>query len=435
VTLPAPVTRPSSKPTSPVVLAAGGRVPPKSKHKSRPKGNGGSDPLGLFPSTAISQSTLGQLLSGAREQVQANYAPTALPDQQHYLQPYVDRRDSNLRMAAAAADYLGAAKTNAQNISGAFTANLGSIMNGAQAANAQQGGSAPGVGAIPAAPVGTLGANMVGSSWTNFLNGLIPAQSARASEANASVDIDENKAIADYRAAQAKRTADMQDAIQTLYKGNLDTLKSAKDADYRNALSLYAILGKDKYQQMLLQQRKHEFNVNTGLKRDSLDLSRDKLNETGSYHQATLDLQRKKAAKETGIDTAPALRILNGGKTAATSHIKTGPQGQLGRTYIVAPLLQSADQSPTGQAIFNTKNPRKINVDYGRPVPTGRDAKGNLVAQVSPGDYYYPHSQPGASRGATAASYQQAVSYLRSKYGAKITPAWLKTYFPPPPAS
>jgi hypothetical protein len=170
--------------------------------------------LGLFPSTAVTQPEIAKLLGQARTQVKANFAGTALPPEQSYLQPFADRRAQNLQLATNAAQYLQAASANAQNLSGAFTTVIAQRLAANQQATLQGGGS--GIpAALPAPAEQTIGMNMVGSNWTNLLNALVPAAAARASEANQSLDRDQTKALNDYVQANKKRSTDIERATRS----------------------------------------------------------------------------------------------------------------------------------------------------------------------------------------------------------------------------
>lgn len=401
----------------------GQALPPK-----KSKGKGGV--LGLFPSTAVTQPEIARLLGTARTQVKQNFAGSELPPQQSYLQPYQERRDTNLQLADSAGKFLQAASANAQNLSGAFTSAVAQQIAGNKQSTLQGGGSGL-VEALPAPAVETIPMNMIGSSWTNLLNAQVPAQAARAQEANQATDVAQSRAISDYNAARTKRTSDIESAISTLYKSNLDTLQTQKDDAYKNAVALYSVLGRQAYLRAQAKERAREFGVTSGQRDRSLDQADARIANTEAYRQQTLNIQRQKAVKETGVDTGPALKILLGGKLAASGGLKLGPQGQLGGNYLIYPLLQTAADSPTGQAIYNTKSPIKKFVKYGEQVPV--TGQGGVTGRVTLASLAFPHSKAGQARGATSESYRQAVNNLRAKYGAKITAEWLATYFPPPP--
>lgn len=397
------------------------------KPKKTTKTTKSSSVLGLFPSTAIDQATIASILAGARTQVQKNYAAAPLPAQQTFLQPFADRRAANLQMAAAADSYLTGASANAQNISGAFNSAYADRLKAGQDATLAAGGSGA-AGAIPP-PAATLEPmQAIGSSWTNYLNALRPAMATRAQEANTATDTAEGKALADYTAQREKRSTDLETAIQTLFKSNLDTLQASKNDDYKNAVTAYAVLGKDAYNKALLKQRSLEFTATSGQKDRALDQTDTKIANTKAYQQKTLDVQRQKAAKLTGINTASALKTLMVTTTSGAApgqHL--GPQGQTGGRYKITPILGYA---PNGTAIFS-KTTRTVVVPYGKPVPvTNKNAKVDFQGQVFP-----PKGASTTTRHATASSWDTAVGQLKAAYPGRITKTWLDAYFPPRPAA
>lgn len=376
-----------------------------------------NNPQPLFPSTTVTPKEDSGLMSSARQEVTRSYAATPLPSQASYLQPFAD---ANARTAAAGAnyvDYLKSASANAQNLSGAFADAMTGGMNAGQQLVQSAGGS---TGGIPPAAASIIPAASVGSSFTNYLNAEQPYVGAAVNEATTAQNKLALSAAADYQATAAQRRQDVQDAITKLYTSSLSSLQGQKNDSYKNAVTSYLALGKTAYQQQQLKEKSREFGVTSSQKDRSLAQTDTKIANQKAYQQSSLDLQRKKALKTSGVDTAAALRTLNAPTTTTGGAGKTGPAGQRGRWYTVTPITHLKSGSDI------TGTPVRRFVAYGEKVPVGgKDQK------VTAGDFAYPKSTSG--RKATGSSWDTAVKQLKAKYPGKITASWLKANFPPRP--
>lgn len=383
-------------------------------------------PQPLFPSTDVTGKEERGLMGDARQQVTRSYAATPLPSLQNYLQPFADAQARNAGYAANADAYLQSATAASQNISGAFNQALTNGVNAGAAAVQGQGGSGL-PGAIPTAQQALIPASMTGSSFTQFLNASRPAVQASFSEANQGIGSQRASALTDYRDTEAKRRAEVQDAIQQVYKSSLDTLINQKSAANKAAVTEYLALGKTAYQKAQLAGRTRHDRATEATDAKNATTAATRAAETKSYHQASLDAKRT-AASAKGVDLAPAYKILFNSTTtpgAPAPGGKVGPDGQRGRWYIVTPLTKLA----SGGTIEG-KATRQF-VKYGETVPQTVPGK----QRVAKGDYEFPKSTSASTtnRKATASSWDRAYRYLQAKYPGQ-NPAYLKSMLPARPA-
>lgn len=386
-------------------------------------------PQPLFPSTAISGKERSGLMKDARTSVTGIYDATPMPTAAAYLQPFADAHARATAAGQNYVNYLDSAATNAQNLSGAFNAALtGGITAGQRGVTAQGGSITPDA---PTAAQSLIPAAGVGSSFVNYLNAEKPYVGAAVNETVGKINAGSAAAAGEYRTAQAGRSAEIRDAIQKLYASGLDSLGSQKSDAVKNAVAEYVAMGKTAYQKAQIDQRAGEFKTTTALKTRSLDQADTKIANTKAYQQASLDAKRTGAAAK-GIDLKPAYDILlvsTPGKPGAKAGA-TGPKGQSGRDYTVTPISYTA----SGTAIEG--KPVKRTVYYGETVPKAAvDNEGRPTQRVAPGKFTYPASTAAtaATRKATPASWDRAVSLLKTKYPGKITATWLKANFPPRP--
>lgn len=428
----APIAKPAARTTPPRPTKAW-VAPANWKQKTQARWQA-SHPQPLFPSTDVTAKEQAGVMNDSRSSVLKSYAAAPMPSQQSYLQPFADASARANSAGANYVSYLDAASQNAQNLSGAFNAALtGGIQAGQGTAAAYGGSGTP--DAIPSAGASLIPAASVGSSFSQMLSAEKPYVGAAVNEATGTINKAATSAAADYATAAEQRRSEIQDAIQKLYTSGLDTLQSSKIDANKAAVTEYLAMGKTAYQKaQLAQKTKHDTTTET-IAQQNANTSATRATNTASYQQASLDLQRQKALKSSGIDTTGALKtLLVTTPGTAASGQKTGPQGQVGGYYTVTRTKIDEDGAPSGDG--NTTVTQYV--PYGKPLPkagSGMNPDGSRwTTKVTLKSQKMPTKSAATStRKATPASWDRAVQQLRAKWGAKITPAWLKANFPPRP--
>lgn len=388
-------------------------------------------PQPLFPSGAVTQKEQSGLLNTARSQVLKSYAATPLPTQQSYLQPFADAHARNVQAGQNYINYLQSAAGSAQNLSGAFASALGAGINTGQQNVQSQGGSGL-PGAIPTAQASTIPAAAVGSSFTNYLNALQPSVGAAVNETDRQLNVGASKAAGDYAAAQAQRRGEVQDAIQKLYTSSLSTLAGQKSDAVKNAVAEYVALGRNAYQKAQLNETISHHKATEKTAAQNANTSAARLANTKAYQQRTLDSKRTAAAAK-GIDLAPAYRTLFVTSSSTSGTGARGPSGQSGGNYTIVENRTDAYGDPAGSTTvtqfvpYGQKVPKSVR--FTNPDGTTVTRKVTLKSQQFP-----PKGASSSTRKATPKSWDLAVRQLKAKYPGQITPAWLKSNFPPRPA-
>lgn len=228
----------------------GGQALPVTKRKSRggqatpPKKSGKPGaPAVYFPSAEVSAADMARILRQSQSSVNASYKAVPMPSLATYQQPFVDAANREAKLGGDMLAAIGGAAQYSQGLTGGLSswiqANVGNAQQSAQSSIA---GNAPQVPAYTSAAATALPIQSMGTSQTQYLNALAPYVAGSSQQYQRDITTAQNKALGEYNTAQTTRNTEQTQAVQDLYKQNLDTLTTSRQNVTKNAIAEYIAL-------------------------------------------------------------------------------------------------------------------------------------------------------------------------------------------------